>query len=289
MAVLFERDEKTIRKHINNVFSENELTQNENNTQKMRVDGVKQPVAIYNLDVIISVGYRVKSLRGTQFRQWATKRLNEYIRKGFTLDDERLKNGKNTYFQELIERIRDIRASEKVFYRQILDIYATSVDYDPKSAISIDFFRKVQNKIHYAVHGQTAAEVIYHRADAEKEFMGLYSFSGERPHLKDVEVAKNYLNADELKAMGQIVEGYLAFAERQAQREEYMTMQDWATHLDHILTTTGEKLLQNAGSISHRQAIEKAHSEYRLYQARTLSGVEYDFMETIKELEHKIK
>ena len=175
-----------------------------------------------------------------------------------------------------------------MFYRQILDIYATSVDYDPKSEISIDFFRKVQNKIHYAVHGQTAAEVIYHRADAQKEFMGLYSFSGERPHLKDVEVAKNYLNADELKAMGQIVEGYLAFAERQAQREEYMTMKDWATHLDHILTTTGEKLLQNAGSVSHQQAIEKAHSEYRLYQARTLSSVERDFMETIKELAHKI-
>lgn len=200
MAELFDRDEKTIRKHINHVFSEKELIR-ENNTQKVRVDGVKQPVSLYNLDVIISVGYRVKSVRGTQFRQWATKRLNEYIRKGFALDDDRLKElGGGGYFKELLERIRDIRASEKVFYRQILDIYATSMDYDPNADISVDFFRKVQNKIHYAVHGETAAEVIYHRADVEREFMGLKTFRGDRPHLRDTEIAKNYLDERELRA-----------------------------------------------------------------------------------------
>lgn len=284
MAVLFDRDEKTIRKHINNVFKEGELVI-ENNTQKLRVDGVKQPVAFYSLDVIISVGYRVKSLRGTQFRQWATKRLNEYIRKGFTLDDERLKElGGGGYFKELLERIRDIRASEKVFYRQILDIYATSIDYDPHSEISLEFFKKVQNKIHYAVHGETAAEVIYHRANAEEEFMGLTSFKGNRPHLKDTEIAKNYLNEKELRAMGQLVSGYLDFAERQAERGVFMTMQDWVTHLDGVLTATGEKLLEGNGTVSHRAAIEKAHSEYRKYQARTLSEVEKDYLETINKL-----
>ncbi len=287
MAALFERDEKTIRKHINNVFAEGELTR-ENNTQKMRVDGVKQPVAFYSLDVIISVGYRVKSLRGTQFRQWATKRLNEYIRKGFTMDDERLKElGGGGYFKELLERIRDIRASEKVFYRQILDIYATSIDYDPRAEISVDFFRKVQNKIHYAVHGNTAAEVIYTRADAEKEFMGLQTFKGDRPHLKDTEIAKNYLDEKELRAMGQIVSGYLDFAERQAEREQFMTMKDWAEHLDGILTSTGEKLLQGAGKVSHEKAIEKAHSEYRKYQARTLSHAEQDYLDAIRLLGKK--
>ena len=287
MAVLFDRDEKTIRKHINNVFEEGELDR-ENNTQKMRVDGVKQPVPFYNLDVIISVGYRVKSVRGTQFRQWATKRLNEYIRKGFTMDDDRLKElGGGGYFKELLERIRDIRASEKVFYRQVLDIYATSIDYDPRAEISIEFFKKVQNKIHYAVHGNTAAEVIYYRADAEKEFMGLHSFRGDRPHLRDTEIAKNYLDEKELRAMGQIVSGYLDFAERQAEREQPMTMQDWATHLDSILTSTGEKLLKGSGSISHTQAIDKAHEEYKKYQERTLSEVEKDYLNTVNELSKK--
>ena len=287
MAELFDRDEKTIRKHINHIFEEGELVL-ENNTQKMRVDGVKQPVSFYNLDVIISVGYRVKSLRGTQFRQWATKRLNEYIRKGFTIDDDRLKQlGGGGYFKELLERIRDIRSSEKVFYRQVLDIYATSIDYDPRAEISIDFFRKVQNKIHYAVHGETAAEVIFHRADAEKEFMGLKTFRGDRPHLADTEIAKNYLDEKELRAMGQIVSGYLDFAERQAEREIPMTMQDWAAHLDGILTATGEKLLLGAGSISHAQAIEKAHTEYKKYQQRTLSAVEQDYLDAIRLLDKR--
>ena len=233
--------------------------------------------------------YRNKYIRGKQFRQWAKKRLNEYIRKGFTLDDERLKElGGGTYFDELKERYRDIRASEKVFYRQVLDIYATSIDYDPRAEISIEFFKKVQNKIHYAVHGETAAEVIYNRADAEKEYMGLHTFKGDRPHLRDVEIAKNYLDENELRAMGQIVEGYLAFAERQADREVYMTMQDWAEHLDGILTSTGEQLLQGSGSISHAQAIEKAHDEYRKYQERTLSSVEKDYLNTINMLGENI-
>ena len=244
----------------------------------------------YNLDVIISVGYRVKSLRGTQFRQWATKRLNEYIRKGFALDDNRLKQlGGGDYWKELMARIRDIRASEKVFYRQVLDIYATSVDYNPRSDTSIEFFKKVQNKMHFAVHGQTAAEVIYNRADAEKEFMGLNTFEGSKPHLKDAVVAKNYLDEKELRALGQIVSGYLDFAERQAERRQPMTMKDWSEHLDKILTMSGEQLLQGNGSISHEKAIEKATSEYKKYQQKTLSDVEKDFLDSIKEIESKAK
>lgn len=246
MSTLFDRDKSTVSRHIKNVFEEGELDRNAvvANFATTASDGKTYQVAYYNLDVIISVGYRVKSLRGTQFRQWATKRLNEYIRKGFTMDDERLKKlGGSGYFKELLERIRDIRASEKVFYRQVLDIYATSIDYDPKAEISIEFFKKVQNKIHYAVHGQTAAEVIYSRANAEKEFMGLTIFKGDKPRLQDVVVAKNYLNEKELRALGQIVSGYLDFAERQAEREQAMTMTDWAVHLDRILSISGEKVL----------------------------------------------
>ena len=235
--------------------------------------------------MIISVGYRVKSLRGTQFRQWATKRLNEYIRKGFALDDSRLKQlGGGEYWPELLARIRDIRASEKVFYRQVLDIYATSIDYNPRSDTSIEFFKKVQNKIHFAVHGKTAAEVIYNRADAEKEFMGLKTFEGDRPHLKDAVVAKNYLDEKELRAMGQIVGGYLDFAERQAERHQIMTMKDWAEHLDRILTMSGEQLLQGNGSVSHDKAVEKATSEYKKYQQKTLSDVEKAFLDSIKQI-----
>jgi len=261
MAILFGKAKSTINEHIQNIFKEGELEESQC-TQKFGISEFQQKAPFYyNLDVIISVGYRVKSIRGTQFRQWATKRLNEYIRKGFTMDDERLKNlGGGGYWKELLHRIRDIRASEKVFYRQVLDIYATSIDYDPRADISIAFFKKVQNKIHYAVHGQTAAEVIYTRADAEKEFMGLMTFPGNRPYLKDVVVAKNYLAEKELRSLGQIVSGYLDFAERQAEREQTMTMKDWAEHLDKILTMSGEKLLQGAaGSISHEIAIEKGY------------------------------
>ena len=251
-------------------------------------DGKTYQVDYYNLDVIISVGYRVKSQRGVQFRIWATGILKEYMRKGFALDDERLKNlGGGGYFKELLERIRDIRASEKVFYRQVLEIYATSIDYDPKAEISIQFFKKVQNKIHYAIHGQTAAEVIYTRADAEKEFMGLTTFSGSQPTLKEAVVAKNYLNEKELRAMGQLVSGYLDFAERQAEREQAMTMQDWSAHLDRIMTMSGEQLLVGNRSVSHKQAIDKATGEYRKYKARTLSEVERDYLDSIKLLEQK--
>ena len=288
MAQLFEKSKSTINEHIKNIFEEKELEEK----QAIRKFGISEfsstitkPTNYYNLDVIISVGYRVKSLRGTQFRQWATKRLNEYIRKGFALDDNRLKQlGGGDYWKELMARIRDIRASEKVFYRQVLDIYATSVDYNPRSDTSIEFFKKVQNKMHFAVHGQTAAEVIYNRADAEKEFMGLKTFEGSKPHLKDAVVAKNYLDEKELRALGQIVSGYLDFAERQAERRQPMTMKDWSEHLDKILTMSGEQLLQGNGSISHEKAIEKATSEYKKYQQKTLSDVEKDFLNSIKEI-----
>ena len=290
MALLFGKAKSTINEHIQNVFHEGELDELLC-TQKFGISEFQQKAPYYyNLDVIISVGYRVKSLRGTQFRQWATKRLNEYIRKGFTMDDERLKNlGGGGYWKELLQRIRDIRASEKVFYRQVLDIYATSIDYDPKADVSIEFFKKVQNKIHYAIHGQTAAEVIYNRANAEKEYMGLMTFSGNRPHLKDVVIAKNYLNEKELRAMGQIVSGYLDFAERQAEREQAMTMKDWAEHLDRILTMSGEKLLLGAGSISHEIAIEKATTEYKKFQQKTLSEAERNYLESLKVLENKTR
>jgi hypothetical protein len=289
MAKLFERNRTVIVKHIANIFSEGELDE-KSNVQKLHIANSDKPVKFYNLNVIISVGYRVKSQRGTQFRIWATKLLNEYIRKGFTMDDERLKNlGGGGYWKELLQRIRDIRASEKVFYRQVLDIYATSIDYDPIAEVSIAFFKRVQNKIHYAVHGQTAAEVIFTRADAEKEFMGLTTFSGSRPYLKDIVVAKNYLDEKELRSLGQIVSGYLDFAERQAEREQMMTMKDWAEHLDKILTMSGEKLLQGTGSVGHEIAIEKATTEYKKYQQKTLSEAEKNYLESLKILENKTK
>ena len=290
MAELFQRDKSTISRHIKNVFSEGELVRESvvANFATTAADGKIYQVDYYNLDVIISVGYRVKSKRGTQFRIWALNILKEYMRKGFALDDERLKNlGGGGYFKELLERIRDIRASEKVFYRQVLEIYATSIDYDPKAELSILFFKKVQNKIHYAIHGKTAAEVIYTRADAEKEFMGLTTVVGNQPTLKEAVVAKNYLSEKELRSMGQLVSGYLDFAERQAEREQVMTMKDWAEHLDRILTMSGEQLLQGNGSISHKQAVEKVTDEYKKYKARTISDVEEDYLNSIKMLEQK--
>lgn len=295
MANLFQRDKSTISRHIKNIFDEGELVreatvakfatvQNEGDRQ------VERAIEYYNLDVIISVGYRVKSQRGVQFRIWATNILKEYIKKGFAMDDDRLKElGGGGYFKELLERIRDIRASEKVFYRQVLEIYATSVDYNPNAEISVLFFKRVQNKIHYAVSGETAAEVIYHRADAEKDFMVLMSFSGEQPTLREAKIAKNYLDEKELRAMGQLVSGYLDFAERQAEREIPMTMEDWAKHLDGILTSTGENLLTGNGSVSHIQAMDKAQTEYKKYKARTLSSVEEDYLNSIKQLEQKGK
>ena len=290
MATLFGVGVPAVSKHLSNILEEGELIEN-SVVSKMEItatDGKNYQTQFYNLDAIISVGYRVNSAKATKFRIWATGVLKEYIRKGFALDDKRLKNlGGGGYWKELLERIRDIRSSEKVFYRQVLDIYATSIDYNPKADISIDFFKRVQNKIHYAVHGQTAAEVIVSRADAEKEFMGLTTFEGDRPHLKDAVIAKNYLDEKELRAMGQIVSGYLDFAERQAERQQAMTMKDWAAHLDNILTMSGEKLLQGAGKVSHEQAIEHATNEYKKYQQRTLSQVEKDFLENIKALPTK--
>ena len=287
MAELFQRDRSVISKHIKNVFEEGEL-QKAGNVQNLHIANSDKPVEFYNLDVIISVGYRVKSKRGTQFRIWATSILKEYMRKGFALDDERLKNlGGVGYFKELLERIRDIRASEKVFYRQVLEIYATSIDYDPHAEISIRFFKKVQNKIHYAIHEQTAAEVIYTRADAEKECMGLTTFAGKQPTLKEAVMVKNYLNEKELRAMGQVVSGYLDFAERQAEREQVMTMQDWSDHLDRILTMSGEQLLEGNGSVSHKRAVDKATDEYRKYKSRTLSDVEQDYLNSLHFLQKK--
>jgi hypothetical protein len=288
IAVLFNKGRSTINEHILNIYAEKELIEADSMRKIGNSDFSTKPTNFYNLDVIISVGYRVKSLQGTKFRQWATARLKEYVIKGFVMDDERLKNlGGGGYWKELLARIRDIRASEKVFYRQILDIYATSIDYDANTKTSIDFFKKVQNKVHYSVHGQTAAEVVYNRADAEKDFMGLATFSGLKPQLKDAKIAKNYLNEKELRALGQIVSGYLDFAERQAERENPMKMMDWVKHLDSILTATGEQLLLDAGSVSHEQAIEKATEEYRKYQAKTLSPVEVAYLESIKALEKK--
>lgn len=295
MSDLFARDKSTISRHIKNIFEEGELSR-ESTVAKfatVQIEGgrqVERAIDYYNLDVVISVGYRVKSQRGVQFRIWATNILKEYIKKGFAMDDNRLKElGGGGYFKELLERIRDIRASEKVFYRQVLEIYATSIDYDPKAEVSIQFFKRVQNKIHYAVSGETAAEVIYHRADAEKDFMGLMTFSGEQPTLREAKIAKNYLDEKELRSMGQLVSGYLDFAERQAEREVPMTMEDWAKHLDGILTSTGENLLTGNGTVSHLQSMEKAQTEYKKYKAKTLSSVEKDYLESIKQLEQKEK
>lgn len=285
MAELFQKAKSTINEHIRNIYADGELSEASTLRKFGNSEFSTKPLNFYNLDMVISVGYRVRSQRGVQFRLWAADIIKEYMRKGFALDDARLKElGGGGYFKELLARIRDIRASEKVFYRQVLEIYATSIDYNPKAEISIEFFKKVQNKIHFAVHGETAAEVIYHRADAEKEFMGLMSFAGNQPTLSEAKIAKNYLNEKELRAMGQIVSGYLDFAERQAEREQAMTMQDWAAHLDRMLTLSGEQLLTDGGSISHELAMEKATLEYKKYKARTLSEVEKDYLICMKDL-----
>ena len=292
MADLFGVQKAAISKHLKNIFESEELIENAvvSILETTAADGKNYPTKYYNLDAVIAVGYRVNSKRATAFRIWATNILKDYIKKGFARDDDRLKElGGGGYFKELLERIRDIRASEKVFYRQVLEIYATSIDYDPKAEVSVLFFKRVQNKIHYAVSGETAAEVIYHRADAEKDFMGLMSFSGEQPTLREAKIAKNYLDEKELRAMGQLVSGYLDFAERQAEREIPMTMEDWAKHLDAILTSTGENLLTGNGTVSHIQAMDKAQTEYKKYKARTISSVEEDYLDSIKMLEQKSK
>ncbi len=289
IAELFQRERSVISKHISNVFSEGELEE-KSNVQILHIASSDKPVKLYNLDVIISVGYRVKSLRGVHFRRWATARLKEYMLKGFTMDDERLKSlGGGNYWKELLDRIRDIRSSEKVMYRQVLDLYATSVDYDPHSKESLAFFKIVQNKLHFAAHGHTAAEVIYERADAEQPFMGLTSFAGDFPTMKDIGVAKNYLSADELKVLNNLVSGYFDFAEIQAMRHNPMHMSDYVEHLDRILLTTGEKLLTDAGTVSHAQALAKATQEYRKYQLKELSPVEEAYLQSIKAIESAAK
>lgn len=284
MSLIFNRDEKVIRKHINNVFDDGEL-ERENNTQKMRVDGVKQLVSYYNLDVIISVGYRVKSLEGVRFRKWATARIKEYIIKGYAMDDERLKNlGGGKYFYELLNRIKDIRSSEKVLYRQVLDLYATAVDYNPKAEETIKFFKIVQNKFHFAAHGNTAAEVIYNRADSNKPFMGLTNFKGELPSINDIEIAKNYLTEEELMMLNNLVSGYFDFAEFQAMKHKPMRMKDYINQLDKILNSLDAKVLKDAGSISHKKAMEKAKLEYEKYQIKELSPIEKEYLNSINKI-----
>lgn len=287
MCELYQTSKSNVSEHIKHIIEEGEL-QEGSVVRKFRTtasDGKSYLTSYYNLDMIIALGYRVRSIIATRFRQWATVRLKEYITKGFTLDDDRLKKlGGGSYWKELLERIRDIRSTEKVLYRQVLEIYATSIDYDPRAMVSQKFFQKVQNKIHFAIHGHTAAELIVERADAEKDFMGLLTFKGNQPTLIEARTAKNYLNEKELRAMGQLVSGYLDFAELQAEREQPMTMNDWANYLDRILTMSGEQLLQDAGSVSHEDAMEHATTEYRKYKQRTISDAEQDYLNAIKRL-----
>lgn len=292
MAELFQRDRSVIGKHVRNVFKEGELMKDSvwAKFAYTAADGKDYNVDYYNLDVIISVGYRVKSVRGTQFRIWATSILKEYMKKGFAMDDERLKgNGGGSYWKELLDRIRDIRSSEKVLYRQVLDLYATSVDYNPHSEDSIRFFKIVQNKLHFAAHGHTAAEVIYERADADKPFMGLTSFSGELPALKDISIAKNYLQENELRVLNNLVSGYFDLAEINAIEHKPMYMSDYVQQLDSVLSSGNRQLLQNSGTVSHKQAVEKAKTEYRKYQEKTIAPVEQAYLETIKILEKEAK
>ena len=291
MAELFQSSRTNIVEHIQHIYEEGELEEESTcrKFRQVRMEGSRQvtrEIPHYNLDMIISLGYRVKSMIATHFRRWATVRLKEYMIKGFAMDDDRLKNlGGGSYWRELLDRIRDIRSSEKVMYRQVLDLYATSVDYDPKSAESVAFFKMVQNKLHYAAHGHTASEVIYERADADKPFMGLTAFSGDFPTLREIGIAKNYLTEEELKILNNIVSGYFDFAEIQALRHNPMYMSDYVEHLDRILRSTGEALLEGAGTVSHAQALEKAKQEYKKYQVKTLSPVEEAYWQTIKDVE----
>ena len=295
MAELFDVSIATINEHIKNIYKEDELkefstirkfliVQQEGNRK------VKREIEHYNLDMIISVGYRVKSKIATRFRKWATKQLTEFIIKGFVMDDERLKEAKNRYFDELLERIRDIRSSEKIFYKKVLDIYATSIDYDPNDEISQEFFKTIQNKMHYATHGKTAAEIVYERVDSSKPNMGMTNFSGTKPTKKEVAIAKNYLFEDELETLNRLVVSYLEFAELQAKRRKPMKMKDWIKKLDDFLNFSDFEVLQHKGKISHKQALKKANQEYEKYKKRVInqkSKAEIDFEEAIKKLEQK--
>ena len=294
LVTLYQSSKANVSEHIKHIFEEGELEEMATvrkfrTVQKEGSREVTREVVHYNLDLIISLGYRIKSHIATKFRIWATQRLKEYIIKGFVIDDNRLKqNAGGNYWYELLNRIRDIRSSEKVLYRQVLDLYATSVDYDPRTPESIRFFKIVQNKLHYAAHGHTAAEVIYERADSDKPFMGLTVFAGDHPSLKEVVIAKNYLTEEELKVLNNLVSGYFDFAEIQAMKRKPMYMADYIKQLDNILSATGEKVLQNAGKVTHQEAIAKATVEFKKYQVKTLSAVEEDYLRTLKSLEKKL-
>ena len=295
IAELFETTKQNVSKHIKSIFEDGELMEKTTVNYKLTVqnEGVRQvrrEVAYYNLDMILAIGYRVRSPRGVQFRNYATTILKEYIIKGFAMEDERLKNlGGGNYFKELLARIRDIRSSEKVFYRQVLDLFATSIDYNSKSVEAKQFFATVQNKMHYAIHHNTASELIYNRVDSEKDFMGLTTFKGELPTFNEAKIAKNYLTEKELKGLNQLVSGYLDFAERQAEREVQMKMSDWIEHVDNILKGTGEDLLIGNGKISHEEMNKKVEIEYKKYHSKTLSQVEKDYLEEIKNIEKAVK
>lgn len=295
MADLYQSSRSNVVEHIKHIYEDGELDEESTcrNFRQVRQEGSRQvsrEIPFYNLDMIISLGYRIRSVIATHFRRWATERLKEYIIKGFTMDDERLKgNGGGAYWRELLDRIRDIRASEKVMYRQVLDLYATAIDYDPRSEISVEFFKIVQNKLHFAAHGNTATKVILKRANADAPMMGLTSFKGDYPTLRDARVAKNYLSENELKVLNNLVSGYFDFAEIQAMKRRPMYMDDYVRQLDTILSSTGETLLNGPGSVSHQQAMDKAREEYRKFQVRELSPVERAYLDTIKALNAKAK
>ncbi|WP_172913945.1 virulence RhuM family protein [Capnocytophaga canis] len=292
LVELYQTSKSNVSEHISHIFEEGELQEN-SVVRKFRTtatDGKTYNVVHYNLDMIISLGYRIKSHIATKFRIWATERLKEYIVKGFTLNDERLKNlGGGNHWKELLDRIRDIRSSEKVMYRQVLDLYATATDYDPKSKVSQDFFKIVQNKLHYAAHGNTASEVIYYRVDSDKPFAGLTNFKGSQPTQAEAMIAKNYLKEQELKVLNNLVAAYFDLAELNAIEEREMKMADYVRELDNILSSTGRKVLTDAGKISTDKAKEKALTEYRKYNAKTLSSVEESYLETLHQLEKQAK
>lgn len=295
IAELFQTTKQNISKHIKAIFEDNELDEISTVNYQLTVQNegnrrIKRELTYYNLDMILAIGYRVRSSRGIQFRNYASTILKEYLVKGFAMNDEQLKNlGGAGYFKELLERIRDIRSSEKVFYRQVLDLFATSIDYDKKSNEAKYFFATIQNKMHYAIHNKTASELIYERVDSEKNYMGLTIFKNEFPTLKEAMVAKNYLTEKELKGLNQLVSGYLDFAERQAQKEEVMTMQKWIEHVDKILEATGEDLLKGNGEISHEKMEQKVKEEFKKYKNKTLTQVEKDYLEEIKSIENIAK
>ena len=291
IAELFQTTKQNVSKHVKALYLEGELEERATVNYKLTVQQegnrkISRKLAYYNLDMILAIGYRVRSIRGVQFRNYASNVLKEYLIKGFAMDDERLKNlGGGNYFKELLERIRDIRSSEKVFYRQVLDLFATSIDYDAKNEEAKKFFATVQNKMHFAIHHHTASELIYTRVDSDKDFMGLSTFKGELPTLEEAKVAKNYLSVEELKSLNALVSGYLDFAERQAQREVKMTMKDWREHVDRILSATGEDLLIGNGRVSREMMVDKVNQEYIKYSAKTLSQVERDYLAEIKSIE----